>query len=242
MSELTPFTDDDSGLDPEEQRLLMAGRDLSVPRGAKRAVWVALAAGLPSAAAASTAATGALTVASLVKYGAVGVLLGVTTMTTVTLVRSPEGAPASAPVASAAPATPPAPVAVEGPRVDPPPAEMARALPSAARLPLPDTPSATATPAVAPVRPEVAPPDTESRRIAAARALQRAGRTREALTALDGIARELPSGELVQEREALAIEALLTLGERAAARRRASAFLQQFPDSPHAATARRALE
>jgi hypothetical protein len=93
-----------------------------------------------------------------------------------------------------------------------------------------------------PVRAEVAPPDTESRRIAAARALRRAGKTREALAALDGIARELPNGELVQEREVLALEALLTLGERAAARQRATAFLLRFPDSPHAATARRALE
>jgi hypothetical protein len=98
------------------------------------------------------------------------------------------------------------------------------------------------TPAAAPPRPEVPPPDAESRRIAAARALQRAGRTREALAALDGIARDLPNGELVQEREALAIEALLTLGDGAAARRRATAFLQRFPNSPHTATARRALE
>jgi hypothetical protein len=241
MSDLTPFADDDSGLDPDEQRLLRAGRDLGVPRGAKRAVWVALAAGIPSVAAASTATTSILTAASLVKYGAVGVLLGATTMTTVALVRSPSGAPASSPATSAVSATPRARPAVAGPRVDEPPVDLAPPLPTTAPA-RGEPPPAPSGPAAASARPEVAPADTESRRIAAARALKRAGRTREALAALDGIARELPNGELVQEREALAIEALLTLGDRVGARRRATAFVQRFPGSPHTATARRALE
>src|SRR5687768_2240785 len=106
MSDLTPFTDDDSALDADERRLLRAGRDLGVPRGAKRAVWGALAAAVPSVAAASSATTGVLTLASLVKYGAVGVLLGATTMTTVTLVRSSGHVPATSAATSRATSTP----------------------------------------------------------------------------------------------------------------------------------------
>jgi hypothetical protein len=241
MSDLTPFTEDDSVLDADERRLLRAGRDMDVPRGAKRAVWVALAAGLPSMAAASTATTGVLTATSLVKYGAIGVLLGVTTMTTVTVVRHSGSVPRATPTASAVTSPARSPLAVEGSRLDAAPAVVATAEPSAA-VATGERPSPPPTVAVAPARPEVAPSDVESRRIAAARALKRAGRTREALAALDGIARDLPNGELVQEREALAIEALLTLGDRASARQRAAAFVQRFPGSPHTATARRALE
>jgi hypothetical protein len=243
MSDLTPFTDDDSALDAEERRLLRAGRDMGVPRGAKRAVWVALAAGIPSVAAATTATASVLTTASLVKYGAIGVLLGATTMTTVTLVRTSGSAPAPTPPASAMAAPPRSPLAVEESGENAAPAGIALPPPSAAPAVAPGERRAVPSPAaVAPARSEVASSDTESRRVAAARALQRAGRTREALSALDGIARDLPNGELVQEREALAIEALLTLGDRAAARQRATAFTRRFPDSPHTATARRALE
>jgi hypothetical protein len=241
MSDLTPFTDDDAVLDADERRLLRAGRDLSVPRGAKRAVWGALAAAVPSVAAATSATTGVLTLTSLAKYGAIGVVLGATTMTTVTLVRSSGHVPAAPSTTSAVIATPPSPLAVEGPHVNAPPAADVPPLPSVAPAPG-ERPSARMAEAGEPARPEVAPFDTESRRITAARALQRSGRTREALAALDAIARDLPNGELVQEREALAIEALLTLGERASARQRATQFVERFPGSPHTATARRALE
>jgi hypothetical protein len=241
MTEPTPFKDDDSALDADERRLLRAGLGMGVPRGAKRAVWLALGAAVPSVAAASTVTTSALTAVSLVKYGAVGVLLGATTMTTVAFVRPPSGAPPSAPATSAAAVAQRAPSTVEPPRVIAPPADVAPAVVSTVPVPTVPPPAAV-SPIVAPPSLDVALPDTESRRIAAARALKHAGRTREALAALDGIARELPQGELVQEREALAIEALLTLGEGVAARRRATAFLLRFPGSPHTATARRALE
>lgn len=237
MNELRPLKDDDAALDAEERRLLRAGLGMGVPQSAKRAVWVALASQLPGVAAASTATTAtALTTASLVKYGVAGVLLGATTVTTVALVRSPgasPGVPAAAP-ATAAPAPPPAPV--EPPRAEPPRVEE---VPSVASV----APVVVAPPSVAPLPPPAAPVtlDTEARRVAAARSLVRAGRTREALAALDALSRDLPHGELVQEREALAIEALLTLGERAEARRRAMSFLERYPNSPHASAARRAL-
>jgi outer membrane protein assembly factor BamD (BamD/ComL family) len=82
----------------------------------------------------------------------------------------------------------------------------------------------------------------ESRRVAEARVLLRAGRSRESLAVLERIGREIPNGALAQEREALAIEALLALGQREVARSRAVTFLARHPRSPHAAAARRALE
>jgi hypothetical protein len=84
--------------------------------------------------------------------------------------------------------------------------------------------------------------DAENLRIRAARGLLQAGRTQEALVALERLRRELPNGELSQEREALSIEALRLLGRTAEARERASAFLVRYPRSPHTQTARRALE
>lgn len=243
MSELTPLGDDDSGLDPDERRLLRAGREGGVPRGAKRAVWAALAAGLPSVAAASTVTTGALTAASLVKYGAIGVLLGTTTMTTVAVVRSTAAPPPAGAARSAATALRDTTLPASRPRAVAPPSGVAPSPPSSASAAAPaDSRLVASSASPAPSGTSVAAPDLESRRIAAARGLQRAGRTREALAALEQIAQELPHGELVQEREALAIEALLTLGESAEARRRATAFLARFPNSPHAANARRALE
>jgi len=72
--------------------------------------------------------------------------------------------------------------------------------------------------------------------------LLRSGQPRAALLVLEQAARDFPNGELSQEREALAIEALRELGNTTEARRRAEAFLARFPASPHAPIARRALE
>jgi hypothetical protein len=89
---------------------------------------------------------------------------------------------------------------------------------------------------------EAPPTSLEGRRVAEARALLRSGRARAALTALTAIGAEFPRGALVQEREALAIEALLMTESRDEARARAEQFLARYPTSPHAAAARRALE
>jgi hypothetical protein len=51
-----------------------------------------------------------------------------------------------------------------------------------------------------------------------------------------------PNSTLVQEREALAIEALGALGELATARERAARFLARYPASPHAEVVRRMLD
>jgi hypothetical protein len=82
----------------------------------------------------------------------------------------------------------------------------------------------------------------ESRRVAEARAHLRSGDARGALALLDALRRDYPQGVLAQERDALAVEALLALGERAKARALAAQFLVRYPASPHAASVKRALE
>jgi outer membrane protein assembly factor BamD (BamD/ComL family) len=115
--------------------------------------------------------------------------------------------------------------------------------PSAARAAFPDVP-----PVTAPAQAAAAPPASEldrarleSRRVAEARSQLRAGNARGALSLLQAIAVEFPSGVLVQEREALTIESLLSCGEQAAARTRALDFLRRYPGSPHTHSVQRAL-
>jgi hypothetical protein len=81
----------------------------------------------------------------------------------------------------------------------------------------------------------------ESRRVAEARAMLRRGDARGALALLARTAAEFPNGVLVQEREALTIEALNAAGDSGAARTRAAEFLRRYPESPHAAAARAVL-
>jgi hypothetical protein len=62
-----------------------------------------------------------------------------------------------------------------------------------------------------------------------------------ALTLVQQAAREFPSGQLVEEREAIAIRALAKLGRSEAARARAERFLARFGSGPHAEAVRRAI-
>ena len=74
--------------------------------------------------------------------------------------------------------------------------------------------------------------------ILGARRLLRAGDPAGALTLLDAARTRFPDGGLVQEREALTIEALVRSGQRALATKRAEAFLRDYPKSPHGADVR----
>lgn len=266
MTDPKRWNEDESELGAGELRLLRAGLKPAVPRGAKRAVWVALAAQLPSAVAAATTAAvgsgtaGALTGASLVKAASIGVLLGATTMTAVTVVER-HSAPSrpAAPVKTLASSSgivrssaPTRALVASAPLVEPPaesPAVASVMPPSAERTrppgePVRPSPSTPPTLSVATFPDENARSqhDAESRKVATARNLMRSGQPRAALVALEEARSDFPNGELSQEREALAIETLRVLGESAEARRRAEAFLARYPTSPHAAIARRALE
>ena len=55
---------------------------------------------------------------------------------------------------------------------------------------------------------------------------------------LEAAREQFAGGALLQEREALTIEALARTGRRAEANRRAEAFLRAFRGSPHAAAVR----
>ena len=74
----------------------------------------------------------------------------------------------------------------------------------------------------------------ESRRLTEARDALRRGDASDALSRLSDLQRAVPGGILGQEREALAIEALAKNGRSAEAQARARAFLQAYPQSPHA--------
>jgi outer membrane protein assembly factor BamD (BamD/ComL family) len=75
----------------------------------------------------------------------------------------------------------------------------------------------------------------EMRLVSAARETLRAGSATRALELLDEARRRFPSGTLVQEREALTIEAMARSGQRDAAVARARAFARDYPGSPYTA-------
>jgi hypothetical protein len=126
-------------------------------------------------------------------------------------------------------------------RRSPPPVAAPRAPVAAPMAPAaaPEPPPAIEPPSRPRVhRPSLAPPPSrlaaEGRVVLEARADLRDGRPDDALGVLEAASVEFADGALVQEREALTIEALARTGRRADAGRRAAAFLRAYPESPHA--------
>lgn len=68
------------------------------------------------------------------------------------------------------------------------------------------------------------------------------GATSAAIAALREHARRFPSGQLIEEREALWVQALLVQGDREAAAARAAQFAKHYPTSPQREVIERALE
>jgi hypothetical protein len=205
------------------------------------------------AAAAAGKAAGAFALSGLVKamlVGGAGAALFVAGYAAVT----PAVPPPSPPVGLEAQAQ-----AARG-HVEPPPAPRAPGLTAEDRANAPSPEAAKATPAaprderVAGVEPsspgaaappvEPSPPGAaaerttrlreERRMLEEARDTLRRGDASGALQKLDQARIRFPGGVLVQEREALGIEALHSSGQRAAASARAAAFLRAYPQSPHA--------
>ncbi len=81
---------------------------------------------------------------------------------------------------------------------------------------------------------EAAPAATELELVQRARAALASDPNR-ALTLTNEHAVTYPRGELVQEREVIAVEALARLGRNEEASRRALAFVRRFPETPYAA-------
>lgn len=131
-----------------------------------------------------------------------------------------------------APASPPASVAAPAPST-PPSVMVTNGVEGISVASLPDAPSATALPA----RGSSARPEVSARGLAAERALLDVargalarGEATAALDATDRHAKEYPAGALVEEREAIAIKALVALGRHDDARKRAAAFERRFPN------------
>jgi outer membrane protein assembly factor BamD (BamD/ComL family) len=84
--------------------------------------------------------------------------------------------------------------------------------------------------------------DAESALLRHAREQLESGDAKGALDDTAAMASRFPRGELAQEREVVAIQALLALGQRAAAATRTTAFLRAHPSSPYADSLRQALK
>jgi hypothetical protein len=258
MTDDPPRLLDEGTLTPDEQRALEVGTHDRSPLGAKAAIWTGLSLKLlvPATAAAATltaaagsssgvvaasgagaGAAGLLTTMALVKSAGIGLALGAAVGSGLYFSSRPEP-------------TPPAPhelVVVEGATSVAAPFHSAAATPNApaaaesASSPAPSGASEPRGDSTRAERPREAPPvESESQRVARARAWLRSGDANRALQTLDALERDEPNGLLAQEREALAIEALAALGRRDAARARADAFLERYPRSPHVLAVRRA--
>lgn len=142
------------------------------------------------------------------------------------------------------------------PTVEPSPSHAAEpALPSVAEIPtiaVESLPSSASPPSVAvPRAARSAPASTQAPSQAPVRELEFAIVQRaqaalatdaaRALSIADEHARAYPSGELVQEREVVAVEALARLGRSGEAKSRATALLKRFPRTPYVPRLERAL-
>jgi hypothetical protein len=159
-----------------------------------------------------------------------------------TTVAVAEPTPDVAPEETAPPAASAAPVAILYPRAAPP-ASVGRAPPTAtATGTAPPAATAAATvPTAVPAGvgadnppPVAAPSPGESELALLDRARSRVSRDpASAMRALDEHRARFPGGVFAQEREVLAIEALVRLGRRPDAKARADAFARDFPTSAH---------
>ena len=133
---------------------------------------------------------------------------------------------ATTPVSGATTAAPAAP-----PRKAPPRSAY-RAVPAGPTTPARPSPASPAPARAAPVAPATAAPSTEASLVQRARSALEADPA-QALALADEADDRFPSGALVEERQVVAIEALVRLGRVDEARTRGSHFLRRFPASVH---------
>lgn len=244
MSDPTRMIDEGDGAVTElERELLRAGRQQRLKPGERERIWagvgVAIAA-LPvipataatvapaGAAAGAAGATKALGAGAILKVTVLAAVLGGGALTGYQLLGS-HGADVEA-VAGPGPSTPAAAPAIVPPTV-PERVEPVQAPPP------PRAPAARAIRAEAP-RPAASRLAAEGQLVLEARRALRDGDAGAALQRLESARRAFADGALVQEREALTIEALHRAGQHEAAAARANVFLRTYPGSPHAASVR----
>jgi len=176
-------------------------------------------------------ASGAAGASALTKAGAATLAAGVAIVALVVVTRTPD-----------APLTPTA-IATYGAMDSSPAPAVSVAEPGPPPISVEDLPAASAAPSVAarpapsarPAASEEDPGASEHAEVALLAQAQAAlaARPAETLARCDEHARRFASGTLVQEREVLAIDALLRLGRRPEAEARASRFRASFPRSGH---------
>jgi hypothetical protein len=239
-------------LDPScpdaERELLSIGARLEPPPGAEARVWQALAGTIAAAAVAGSAADASSKTAAATSTSAglttakiVAAVIALATLVGLVALGRYLISPAKDP-------RPPASVAIvpggEAPATPAPPAP-----PSAATAPswpdeVPPPPPPVEANRTRPARraPPAPSPQSHLRQettlIREARQALRGGDSAQALRLLDECRRLFPTGVLEQERERLAIEALVADGRAAEASARAGEFLRKYPDSPHASEVR----
>jgi hypothetical protein len=226
-----------------ERELLRAGRQQLLSRRERERIWagvgaaIAIAPVVPAVAAAPAVKAGVAGAAKTLGAGAIvkgtvlAAVLGGGAVAGYQLLgaRAVEVAPATAPATVT-------PTAVAPPAVAPPPLPV-REQPA---------PSPIVTPALSPraarvveaPRPAPSRLAAEGQVVLEARRALRDGDAEAALRRLEEARRAFADGALVQEREALTIEALQRAGQREAAAARARVFLHAYPGSPHAASVR----
>jgi len=243
MNDPRRWTDDGGEATALERELVRAGRDPGPSHQQRRMMWGAIAAqAIPSATgqgaapASGTAASTGLTVA---KGTVIVALIGAGIVASYRTMRRPippimqPSAPAPAPAPHEQPQLP---SVSPAPGADPS-GEAPRSVRIAHSTP---RPNAAATKEVV-ENARASQLREESEMILGARRVLRAGDSLRALTLLDAARARFPEGILVQEREALSIEALVRSGQRALATKRAEAFLRAYPKSPHGADVKRVV-
>ncbi|XXY45585.1 tetratricopeptide repeat protein [Sorangium sp. So ce269] len=232
-----------SGADPLARELLGSVRHVGPPGGAKERAWRGIASQLPVVGVAAGAS------AAAAKKAGVGSLLSSSTAVKAAAVLVSGGiALGGGYWALSSPAESPAPPRAAGPEQAPavaPQAPVAAARePAAPPEPRPEV-STEGEPSRTPSGPKPTGTDllrAESALLMEARAALRSGDAAAAAALLERLRVQFPKGVLRQEREVLAIDVLAARGNVQDAKRRAQAFVKQYPKSPHSAKLKRFLD
>jgi hypothetical protein len=256
VSDPKRLLDDPGILDADTRRALEAGRDVEPDRKAQRGVWAALIGQLPPGAIGGTAgggaavggaggaaagggsgavvggAGGALGTVGLIKSIGVGVGSGLVVLLAGQAIVGPGSTPAPTPATSVSEVVAPSPSAE-------PRAGRVHATSDAPVDEAEAEPEVENEAAIEPVRGiagagagRVGAVREEARLIATARQRLLRDDPAGALRLLEAARQRFSDGVLVQEREALAVEALAKSGRREAAEQRARDFQQAHPESP----------
>jgi hypothetical protein len=213
----------------EERQLLLAGQAARMPEGERRALWAGIALSVIAAAPPAAASPGTVKAASGLSASLTKGLIFLAAVSGLTL-----GALRL------------------WPRDEPHPTKPVEVRAATSASPAPSVAAATVAPIETPPAPVVVVPPVDAKPRAApssqlreesgalleARSALRGGDAARSLALLEQARLRYPRGALGQEREALTIQALAQSGERAAAARRARAFLVAHPQSPYAADVR----